>query len=227
MKLTLRLLVVDSNNFGLPEARLPQVLRSLGRYGECAAAYPTVKSATDGNFHDLTKFDLALVHEGDARKDNGAFYKLCWKASTPCAVFSGGFDQSRAESERLLLLSDSDLLRHAEDGVAFLVERGQLSLTAWTKGMAGARQAELARVSRQLKIPFMIAASGTTRTLSSEQLDGLIEHLRSWSASDAFQKCVDEAASRARGLLMSEGDASPTEVQEYFRVLERIPGLVS
>lgn len=185
----MKILVVDSHNDQRPDARLPSVLAALGRFRSSAEGFRSVRRPTDRGFHDLLAYDLALVHESDARLDNAAFYKLCVRVQTPCVLFSGGTGRASGESSRLLFVADRDLLTNAEDGIVFLQRTGRLDLTAWTQGLAAARRAEIHRLCEPLRRVLRRGEPDHSELLIA--LDVVPKSLRGWCDSRELESLLD------------------------------------
>ena len=208
----MKILIVDSHNDQRPDARLPQVLAALGRFAADGEGFRSVRRPIDGNFHDLAAYHLALVHESDARLDNGAFYKLCVRAATPCVLYSGGTDRAAADSPRLLILSDRDLLGHAEDGILFWQRTGRLDLTAWTQGLRTAKRAEAHRLCEPLR---KLLRGGTgVAPAEREGLALLPEALRPWCDSEEGVGSLGELSAMLRALRAEGHEAQATWVEK-------------
>lgn len=205
----MKILIVDSHNDQRPGARLPQVVGALGRFVAHGEGFRSVRRPSDGSFHDLAAYDLALVHESDARLDNGAFYKLCVRTTTPCVLYSGGTDRAAADSPRLLILSDRDLLRHAEDGILFWQRTVRLDLTAWTQGLRAAVQEEAHRLCEPLrKLLRGVRGPGPAER---QALTLLPNTLRSWcGVSEEGMRSLEELSAILRTLQSSDDEASGT-----------------
>jgi hypothetical protein len=197
------ILVVDSRDAGRPEARLPQVLAALRGYRARSTGVTTTWLADGSGQHDLEAYDLALVHETDAERDEGAFLRRCEQGSKPCVLYSGGVDQAEARSPRLLIVRDSDVLAHAEDGVSFLERYGRLSTIAWTRGFRAARLAEATTLINQLRTPLLLPSPANNA--ATPAWASIVEQLRDWSDDPRYLDRVDRLERLDR---RSPGDVS-------------------
>ncbi len=187
----MKILVVDSHNDQRPDARLPRLLASLGQFGPNAEGFRSVRRLPDNEFHDLSAYDVALVHESDARLDNGGFYKVCARATTPCVLFSGDTGRATAQSPRLLFLSDSDATAHAEAGLLFWRRTGRLDLTAWTQGLAAARRAEVHRLCDPLRKVLRLETADAL-AVEWDAIEGLPARLRDWGETPGYHQAVED-----------------------------------
>jgi hypothetical protein len=209
---------VDSHGWGRLEARLPRVVAALGAYAGRASAFASPRIEGSRAFHDLAGYDLALVHESDARKDDGAFLERCWTAATPCVLYSGGIDRGRTLSPRLLEVPDDLLIAHAEDGAAFLEQTGRLQLGAWTRGVVDARRAEVNELCRRLRSPFL---SNPQHAVTAADLSTL-SALRGWSTDATFLRRVSELEAIFEHLAAALEPADAALSQQIVQLLSHI-----
>jgi hypothetical protein len=175
--------------------------------GPQAEGFLSVRRPSDGEFHDLTTYHIALVHESDAELDNGAFYKTCVCASTPCVLFSGGTLRAKSETPRLLYLSDSDVLAHSEAGITFWQRTGRLDLTAWTKGMSDACRAEIHRLCEPLR-RLLRSASDVLPPAEYQAAKAVPEKLTEWCASTDCQRSLQGLSTLLDALPANDAPAS-------------------
>jgi hypothetical protein len=219
---SLRILLVDSRDSGSADPRLRRVARALGRYAGGAEGYFGVRRAADGALHDLSAFDLALIHETDARKGDAAFYDLCRQAATPCVLYTGARADVRAVSERLLLLSDTDVLAHAEAGADFLRETGALNLTVWTEGLHSARVHAVAEICGGLRQAVLFGPSPLQAALPDAQWSAALTRLRASSHNPRFQRVltkIEAALAEVSGQEVARGEGAAAEARRRLTEL--------
>jgi hypothetical protein len=213
------ILVVDSQFLGRPEARLPRVLASLKSYRERAHAYGSTRPGAGADYHDVDAFDLALVHLGDADDEDQVFHRRCWRANVPCVVYSGNPDRIKAESPRLLYLSDTNVFEHAEEGIRFLEATGLLSLHAWTRGRQAACEAEVASLCHRIRQPFL---PGSPPAPLPQVWPELVRQLRDWSDDQRYLTRVNSLEQ----IGAPGASAIPGGVSRLFDLLDELPRYV-
>jgi hypothetical protein len=208
------ILVVDSRDAGRPEARLPQILAALRGYQARSTGVTTTWLADGSGQQDLEAYDLALVHQTDAERDEGAFLRRCEQGVKPCVLCSGGVDQAEARSPRLLIIRDADVLAHAEDGVTFLERYGRLSPIAWTRGLRAARLAEATTLINQLRTPLLLPFPANHDADATPAWASIVEQLRDWSDDPRYLDRVDRLERLDR--------RSPADLSTILEVLDEL-----
>ncbi len=210
----MKILVIDSHNDQRPDARLPRLLAALGQFEVYAEGFRSVRRLPENDFHDLSAYDLALVHESDARLDNAAFFKMCVRAIRPCVLFSGGTGRAMQQSSRLLLISDTDLIAHAEAGIEFWRRTARLDLTAWTQGLQAACRAEIHRLCEPLRKLLRSGVAGVPAD-EIQALANIPEGLRVWCQSEEYQATVGRLSAILETMPWNESGTSAAWVEQH------------